>query len=403
MGSLSPTASTSPSYPQGHNYGVNTLVATPTLTYYLYLPLVLRNFTPLINGDFETCGFTGWQRGQGPFSGRGSGLPQTVVSFEGSCRGRLGDPSAQNGAIPVGYGYLAQTFTVNDRYLRLRYRILTRDIIRGNDGYNDTFEVSLNTPPNQISDGERNSRGCDMALLNPTNTINPSEGLVFCGGHKGPAADVGVLRDLGWQKAILDLQQFQDKNITLYFALWSREYVPPYYDNRGFYNTWAYIDDVQLAPAPCPYQADNDMNTIKRLIEAEAEAVNIENISIIHDIFAPDATIHDKDNTPEDFPPPITRYNKLFAETDYRDAEHFDIEEKVIGAVAYFTSGSRGEYRVGSGDWMKYCNGSSGPGSTYCSPTDYGSDHWTLQKNSFGCWEITEFSFNAGHVPFPPQ
>ncbi|MFQ5578161.1 MAG: right-handed parallel beta-helix repeat-containing protein [Anaerolineae bacterium] len=217
-----------------------------------YLPLVRRNHSHLINGDFEAGDFSGWNAGQSPFQGHGSGLPQAVLQFEGSLTARLGDPAFQDDAIPIGSGYIAQTFTVDQRYLQLRYRVQTYDIVLGQLGYADTFEVSLNTPPNQITDGERNSRGCnsEAAILNPEGVLQPATGLVFCGGYFGFGSDVGTLRDLGWKTVTLDLQNFQGGNVTLYFALWSREYQGDFYDDRGFYNTWVYIDDVQLSDNP---------------------------------------------------------------------------------------------------------------------------------------------------------
>jgi hypothetical protein len=256
LGPPPPTTTTSPSPQQARNDHIPALTTTPTVTYSRYFPLIYHNYMPplpLINGNFATCDQTGWDTGQGPFAGHGSGLPQAVVSFEGSCRAQIGDPSAQHGAIPVGSGYLAQTFTVDKRYLKFRYRILTNDIIRGaqTGRYFDTFEVSLNTPPNQISDNERNDKGCSTTLLNPTGTIIPTEGLVLCGGHNGPETDAGTLRDLDWKEVTLDMQNFQQKNITLYFALWSREYEPDHYNDQALHNTVIYIDDVQLFD-PCP-------------------------------------------------------------------------------------------------------------------------------------------------------
>lgn len=242
------TLITLPNGQQIRNYDAHTLIATPTITYYLYFPLVQHADTQLTNGDFETCDQTGWDASQGPFSGHGNGLPQAVVFFEDNCRARIGDPSAQTGAIPVGSGIFAQTFTVDKRYLTFRYRILTDDIIRGaqTGRYFDTFEVSLNTPPDQISDTERNNKGCSTSLLNPTGPMIPSEGLILCGGHNGPEIDAGTQRDLGWKEVTLNLQNFQHQNITLYFALWSREYEPNRFNNQALYNTVAYIDDVQL-------------------------------------------------------------------------------------------------------------------------------------------------------------
>ncbi len=80
--------------------------------------------------------------------------------------------------------------------------------------------------------------------------MTPTTGLAFCGGYAGTSQDVGTLRDLGWKTVTLDLQDFQGENVTLYLALWSREYEADFYNDKGFYNTWVYIDDVQLTDNP---------------------------------------------------------------------------------------------------------------------------------------------------------
>ena len=211
--------------------------------FYVYLPLVLRNYRLFTNGDFES-GLSGWNTGRGPFGGHGSGMPTGVISFEGSHRALLGEPEATNGSIHVGYGYIAQTFSVDKPYLQLQYRVVSYDIARGSERYYDTLEVSVNHPPNQITDAERDNRGCVSTVLNPDGTLVVSqEGLVFCGGRSGTAG-VGSLWDSGWKTVTLDMSTFQGQNITLYLSVWSREYESQYYNNRAWYNTWAYVDNL---------------------------------------------------------------------------------------------------------------------------------------------------------------
>jgi hypothetical protein len=217
---------------------------TTTVRAYVYLPLVMRNYATLTNGGFD-AGLNGWDTGGGPlpFNGHGGGLPQRVTFFEGDKRALLGDPDKPDGSIPVGYGYIAQTFTVDKPHLQLQYRVVSYDIVTGTYPYYDTFEVSVNTRPDQIQNADRNS-----AALNPdgiTLTVS-TDGLVFYGGRSGIRSDVGTLWDSGWMTATLDLSAFQRENITLYLSIWSREYNAPYYDDRGWYNTWAYVDNVSL-------------------------------------------------------------------------------------------------------------------------------------------------------------
>jgi LysM repeat protein len=154
-----------------------------------------------------------------------------------------------------------------------------------------------------------------------------------------------------------------------------------------------------LTPTPtCPYQADTDRATIEQLIHAEAEAANKGDISIIQAIFAEGATIIQGD-TGDRWDNPSKRYEPLFAKQEFTEAIHFDLQPVgITETTAYYTSGSKGQYRPrAGGEWMSYFNlPRSEP------PPPYGSDQWVFGKNSAGCWVITEFRFNAGHLPFPP-
>lgn len=215
---------------------------------HLFMPLVVRNYRPLVNGSFDD-GLNGWLTGKGPFNGHGNGVPQGVASFDGDDRALLGQPSASDGGIPVGYGHIAQTFTVDKRYLELQYYIITYDIVEGTDGYYDTFEVSVNLGPDEIEDAQRDDRGCSSTALNPEGALEvPSNGgLAFCGGRAGSASDAGQRWEFqDWKTVTLDLEEFQGQSITLYMAVWSREYKPPFWNNEAWYNTWVYVDEIKL-------------------------------------------------------------------------------------------------------------------------------------------------------------
>jgi hypothetical protein len=212
--------------------------------------LVTRNYSTFSNGGFEG-GLAGWNTAQGPFSvdddEHGSGLPQGVVTFDGGDRALLGEPEASDDQIHVGYGYLAQTFTVVKPRLQLQYRVVSYDIVRGAEKYYDSFEVSVNQPPHQISDGDRDSAGCASTVLNPGGSLVVLEdGLVFCGGRSVTESEAGTKWDSGWKTVTLDLSAFQRENVTLYLSVWSREYDPRYYGDQGWYNTWVYVDNLSL-------------------------------------------------------------------------------------------------------------------------------------------------------------
>lgn len=224
------------------------VAATFDVECYVYLPVIMY-YNALINGDFETCNLKeGWTRKQGPFEGNGSGLPQAVIPSENGCAALLGDPSLTNPHIPVGYGYIAQTFTVISPYLQIQYHVHTYDIVRGVESnyYFDTFEVSLNKSPDKIRNQEREKKGCASKLLNPNGPLVADEGLAFCGGFAGSAGDVGILHDLGLRTVTLDLQKFLGSNLTLYLTLWSREYGDRGQYNQTYYNTWVHIDNIQF-------------------------------------------------------------------------------------------------------------------------------------------------------------
>jgi hypothetical protein len=171
-----------------------------------------------------------------------------------------------------------------------------------------------------------------------------------------------------------------------------------------FTSTPSFTSTPTFGPVPyaCPYQGGTDNETIVGLIQAEAIASNTKDISIIQAIFDPDAIFYDFAFEPtKSWNGPLARYaDDLFTTTDFKNVEHFDIlpvEPGISGDTAFYTSGSKGYYRINGADWNKFFNGSleSKPS------TQYGSEHWILKKNSSGCWAIVQMEFNAGNEKFP--
>jgi len=164
------------------------------------------------------------------------------------------------------------------------------------------------------------------------------------------------------------------------------------------------IPEIILSPTPhiCSFQSQTDNETIGNLIEAEADASNTKDLSTILIIFAPNATFYDYAQSPtKTWVGPNARYkDDLFQTTELRGVKHFDILPVGLGIdgnIASYTSGSKGSYRNGEGNWTDFFNGSliSTPS------TKYGSEHWILKKNTNGCWVITQMEFDAGHIQFP--
>ena len=153
----------------------------------------------------------------------------------------LGDPNFTDGSIPVGYGYIAKTFTVDKNSLAFQYHLITFDVALAQGGYFDTFEVSINQKPDQITDAQRNAAGCGTPDAAPASVIVTTPGLAFCTGGTGEG---GTQKDYGIKNLSLNLSAFKGENVTVYFAIWSREYDAKYYDNHAFYNTWVTVDNV---------------------------------------------------------------------------------------------------------------------------------------------------------------
>jgi hypothetical protein len=151
-----------------------------------------------------------------------------------------------------------------------------------------------------------------------------------------------------------------------------------------------------LTPTPvCPYRASTDAESIVSLIDAEAQAVLNEDLSIIQAIFAEDAVI--RDATKDDpFVDPASRYATLFTNADYLEIVHYEVQPAgsgITGSVAYFTSGSKGRF-----------TSADDPSTVHEFENDPCSDHWTFGRDGAGCWVIINFTFNACHdQPFPPE
>ena len=116
-----------------------------------------------------------------------------------------------------------------------------------------------------------------------------------------------------------------------------------------------------------------------------------EGIAIIQGIFEKNAYILDAASG-EEWHDSTARYEALFANADYLEAKNIEIQPAGAGVtqdVAWFTSESQGRLIASDGTEVSYAR----------TPHEC---HWTLRKNSAGCWVITKFVFNASDVPFPP-
>jgi hypothetical protein len=179
------------------------------------------------NGDFEGL-FAGWQSGglleravlpvDSPGGGTSNAVRLSTPDYERTVTpvnpGCVDDP----GCVPVGAAVISQTVTVpaanmgGQPRLSLWYRILTYDVMFSEryQRYYDTFEVT-------IVDG-----GQEYLILRDGN----------------PTQNYGQLVDLGWKFAVVDLDRFAGRTITIRLSSFNR------WDNR--FNTWTFVDDVQV-------------------------------------------------------------------------------------------------------------------------------------------------------------
>jgi uncharacterized repeat protein (TIGR01451 family) len=197
--------------------------------------LTLKATTPVLvtNGGFETSDTTGWQTsGDAVLPAPGVA---TTDPHDGGHDLLLGSASYCNTADPDAEGdhvsIARQTIYVPDGQgtptLKFWYRILTYDHLTWTDGrLGDSFDVRV---------------GGELALRDNYENYPSSS----------PGCD--SLRDSGWREAanpwggtvdadVLNLSEYKSQWVEIQFQVWTRE--------DGYYNTWAYADDVRVEFAP---------------------------------------------------------------------------------------------------------------------------------------------------------
>jgi hypothetical protein len=185
------------------------------------------------NHDFEEQIFDPWA-----LSGElasGSAVTETISPRgESTWAARLGSPDYgpgtdlnNPGTVPVGAAVISQTVTVpaaGDMVapaLTLWYRIFSYDLLWSvrHQRYYDTFEVTVRS-----SEG-----GAPDLVLRDGNDGGPDPKL---------GVDYGVLKDLGWRYATIDLMEYAGQRVEIAFANHNR------WDQH--FNTWTLLDDVQI-------------------------------------------------------------------------------------------------------------------------------------------------------------
>ena len=198
----------------------------------LYLPFVMNNYRPFVNGDFEQGGF-GWDFVDQKLPAQlisshveGSGAEQIPL---GEYSVLLGDKDylCSSTGVPVGCAAVEQTFAVPlttvPISLTFKYVIYTWDA-SPSDTY-DRFEVYVVTDSSEelkLWDGNQNSTSlsCDKRWRVP-GPDNPRDS-----------------KQSGWATGEVDLGPYKGQMVTISFRNYNR------FD--GWYNTYTYLDDVRL-------------------------------------------------------------------------------------------------------------------------------------------------------------
>jgi hypothetical protein len=202
------------------------------------LPLQAHTPVMVTNGMFEAGDLTGW-------TVKEDDLPEQVVDFEGSKMARLGVPDICNTANPDTPGDHSAAITQSipipnvpgTPVITFRYRIYTYDHVTWTDGntLGDSFDVYVNGQlalrDNYENYPER-SPGCsgepqDSGWLTPGNPWFGNEESSLGESHP----EMFTLSD-----------DLKGQTVEIRFELWARV--------DGYYNTWAYVDDVLVEIEP---------------------------------------------------------------------------------------------------------------------------------------------------------
>jgi len=192
---------------------ITTTVTPPSTT--VYLPLILKDFRVLCNGGFETGDFACWAHGGELDQSVRCG---TAYVYEGNCAALLGNPNYPCGdGVPIGTAWVSQTFSVPScpkPVLSFEYRIFSNDKLKLSGDKWDSFDVYINNTL-ILRDG-------NIQWLKANCYIDPW--------------------DSTWKPFSYSLSAYKGQNIRVSFHNANRE--------DRYYNTWTYVDQVDVACEP---------------------------------------------------------------------------------------------------------------------------------------------------------
>jgi len=192
------------------------------------------------NGDFELGSLAGWGKGGDLSLGLIQGGVHPLIAAT-TWMAQLGDPSygsgSQGDVPPNSSAFISQEIHIPSLtdmptpILSFWYRIFTYDVVYGcPPGETDpSAPGSCKVTPNYLYDS------FDVTVESDG---QPARRVLRDGNFD--RSRVGTLVDTGWKKMFVDLRPYAGQTIRIRFANWNR--------SDPFYNTWTYLDDVQIEP-----------------------------------------------------------------------------------------------------------------------------------------------------------
>ena len=181
-----------------------------------FLPVLINEYVPHIpvcNGSFEAGDFTCWSH-----SGQLDRYVQSTVVHNGVYAAELGDDRYEcNGGVPKleawinGSVYISEDCSVPR--IIFWYRILSQDVLEYKGHTRDSFDVYVN----------------ETRILRDGNT-------------SWPKPSCSNTWDSGWKPFTYSLRVYKGQNVDISFGNVIRE--------DWYYNTWTYVDDVEVICQP---------------------------------------------------------------------------------------------------------------------------------------------------------
>ncbi|HKP77231.1 MAG TPA: hypothetical protein VJT67_16985 [Longimicrobiaceae bacterium] len=147
---------------------------------------------------------------------------------------------------------------------------------------------------------------------------------------------------------------------------------------------------IDTITPPCAYPGHySSADALRWLVQAEGRAVVARDTGMIRKIFSPEATVRDA-AVPGVGELALEHYSRLWSGSTFLVIDHNSFGDlSVQGETGRLTTGNLVVYVPPEGPLQTQRNVPR-------------SDHWTFAKTRAGCWVISDFVFNAAHIPLDP-